>query len=81
MKKPNNFENTQAQGEFTPVEFGGHYLIIKDVTETQSKNGKDMIKVSLILQQMISSRDISWNLSKMISVRRRNGQTRQHSIS
>lgn len=46
MKKPNNFENIQAQGEFTPVELGGHYLIIKDVTETQSKNGKDMIKVS-----------------------------------
>ena len=46
MKKPNNYENTQAQGEFTPVELGGHYLIIKDVTETQSKNGKDVIKVS-----------------------------------
>ena len=47
MKKPNNFENTQAQGEFTPVELGGHYLTIKDVTEMQSKNGKDMI-LSLI---------------------------------
>lgn len=46
MKKPNNYENTQASGEFTPVELGGHYLIIKDVTETQSKNGKDMIRVS-----------------------------------
>ena len=23
MRKPNNYENTQAQGEFTPVELGG----------------------------------------------------------
>ena len=46
MKKPNNYENTQAQGEFTPVELGGHYLVIKEVLEMKSKNGKDMIKVS-----------------------------------
>ena len=46
MKKPNNFEKTQAQGEFTPVELGGHYLVIKEVLETKSKTGKDMIKVS-----------------------------------
>ena len=32
MKKPNNYENTQAQGEFTPVELGGHTLVIKQVT-------------------------------------------------
>lgn len=46
MKKPNNYENTQVQGEFTPVELGGHYLIIKEVLEMQSKTGKDMIKIS-----------------------------------
>lgn len=46
MKKPNNYENTQAQGKFTPVELGGHYLIIKEVLEMQSKTGKDMIKIS-----------------------------------
>mgnify|MGYP001027895146 CR=1 FL=1 len=46
MKKPNNYENTQVSGEFTPVELGGHYLTIKDVTEMKSKNGKDMIRVS-----------------------------------
>lgn len=34
MQKPNNYENTQAQGEFTPVELGGHKLIIKQVNET-----------------------------------------------
>lgn len=45
MKKPNNYENTQAQGKFTPVELGGHRLVIKQVSEKKSKNGKDMIVV------------------------------------
>lgn len=31
MRKPNNYENTQAQGEFTPVELGGHTLVIKQL--------------------------------------------------
>ncbi|MGE9977338.1 hypothetical protein ACQRAS_15375 [Coprococcus catus] len=44
MKKPNNYENTH--GYFTPVEFGGHKLIIKQVTETTSSNtGKPMVVV------------------------------------
>ena len=45
MQKPNNYENTQAQGEFTPVELGGHKLIIKQVNETTSKKGRPMIVV------------------------------------
>ena len=45
MNKPNNYDNTQAAGEFTPVELGGHKLIIKQVTETTSKNGKPMLVV------------------------------------
>lgn len=45
MQKPNNYENTQAQGEFTPVELGGHKLIIKQVNETTSKKRKPMIVV------------------------------------
>lgn len=45
MNKPNNYDNTQATGEFTPVELGGHKLIIKQVTETTSKTGKPMIVV------------------------------------
>ena len=45
MKKPNNYENTQAQGEFTPVELGGHKLVIKQVSEKESKNGKPMVVV------------------------------------
>lgn len=46
MQKPNNFDNTQAQGEYTPVELGGHYLVIKEVVEMKSSGGKPMIKVS-----------------------------------
>ena len=45
MQKPNNYDQTQAGGAFTPVELGGHKLIIKQVSETKSKNGKDMIVV------------------------------------
>ena len=45
MKKPNNYEETQAQGEFTPVELGGHHLVIKQVNEKKSSTGKDMLVV------------------------------------
>lgn len=45
MQKPNNYDQTQAGGDFTPVELGGHKLIIKQVLETKSKTGKDMIVV------------------------------------
>lgn len=45
MKKPNSYEETQVQGEFTPVELGGHRMVIKQVSEKQSKNGKPMIVV------------------------------------
>lgn len=45
MRKPRNYENTQAQGEFTPVELGGHRLVIKQVEERMSKTNKQMIVV------------------------------------
>ena len=45
MKKPNNYENTQVQGEFTPVELGGHKLVIKKVEERMSKTNRPMIVV------------------------------------
>ena len=47
MQKPNNFENTQAGGDFTPVELGGHYAVIKNVSEREDKNGDPMIVVSI----------------------------------
>ena len=45
MKKPDSYDETKAGGEFTPVELGGHKMIIKQVSETKSKSGKDMIVV------------------------------------
>ena len=45
MQKPNNYDNTQASGSFTPIETGGHHLIIKQVQEAKSKKGKDMVVV------------------------------------
>ena len=80
MRKPNNYENTQAQGEFTPVELGGHTLVIKQVEERMSKTNKPMIVVSLISLQEISRRDILQNRSRMISVRTRNGRIRERAI-
>lgn len=45
MKKPNGYDEARESGRFTPVELGGHYATIKQVTETKSKSGKDMIVV------------------------------------
>lgn len=46
MQKPNGYDEAKAQGEFTPVELGGHHLVIKQVEEMQSSTDKPMIKVS-----------------------------------
>lgn len=46
MQKPNDYDNTQAQGEYIPVELGGHKLVIKQVTETTSKTGKPTTNTS-----------------------------------
>ena len=46
MQMPNNYKETQAAGEFTPINLGGHYLVIKQVEETKNKNGDPMIKIS-----------------------------------
>ena len=45
MNKPNAYYETQAGGEFIPVELGGHKMVIKSVTEMKSRTNKDMIKV------------------------------------
>lgn len=47
MLKPNGYDEVQAAGEFTPVELGGHYCVIKQVKETTSKTGKPMIVVCI----------------------------------
>ena len=45
MQKPNGYDEAQAGGEFTPVDLGGHYAIVKQVGERKSSTGKDMIVV------------------------------------
>lgn len=45
MQKPSNYAETPTQGEFTPVELGGHKMVIKQVSEKQSNTGKPMIVV------------------------------------
>lgn len=45
MNKPNNFDQVKT-GEFTPIEVGGHHLIIKGVEERKTRTGKDMLVVA-----------------------------------
>lgn len=45
MNKPNNYESTNVSTEYVPVAIGPHKAVIKEVHETQSKSGKDMIVV------------------------------------
>ena len=46
MQKPNNFDNVQVTGDFTPISVGGHHLIIKKVEESKTKTDKPMIVVA-----------------------------------
>lgn len=46
VNKPDNYDQTQAAGDFVPIELGGHDLVIKQVEEMVSKTGKQMLKVS-----------------------------------
>lgn len=45
MNKPNNFDNTRANTNYTPIILGGHRCIIQSVEEKQSRSGRDMISV------------------------------------
>lgn len=45
MNKPNNFDNTKAGNDYTPIELGGHHAIIKKVEETTSRGGAPMVVV------------------------------------
>lgn len=47
MKKPNNWENTAAYGDFEQLELGGHICRICKVEETISKGGRDMASIWL----------------------------------
>ena len=47
MQKPNGYDEARESGVFTPVELGGHYAVVKQVSEKKSSNGKPMIVVLL----------------------------------
>lgn len=47
MNKPNDYDKVQPYGEFTPLELGGHILVIKKVEETKSKAGNDILMIYL----------------------------------
>lgn len=47
MKKPNNFDEVNAGGDFTPIALGGHHAVIVSVKEQKSSTGKDMVVVAL----------------------------------
>lgn len=46
MKKPNNYDTTQASGAYERPLPGGHQLIILQVSETTTRDGRPMIIVS-----------------------------------
>lgn len=45
MQKPNSYDETKAGGSYTPVELGGHHMIIKQVKEVKSSTGRPMLVV------------------------------------
>ena len=47
MRKPSNYDNAPVSGDFEPIEKGGHICVIKQVEETKSKSGLDMLIISL----------------------------------
>ena len=46
FNKPQGYDEVQAVGEFTPIELGGHKLIIKKIEECKASNGNSYLKVS-----------------------------------
>ena len=46
MQKPSDYDEVQVMGDFTPIELGGHHLIIKGVKEQQSKKGDPMLVIA-----------------------------------
>lgn len=51
MQKPSGFDEARVSGERTQIRLGGHYCVIKQVTEKKSSTGKDMIVVLLDFDQ------------------------------
>lgn len=51
MNKPKNYESTTAFGEWKPLELGGHICKIMKVEERKSQSGKDMVVISLDIEE------------------------------
>lgn len=51
MQKPTGYDELQNNGEFVPVNLGGHTAVIKRVQETTSKNGRPMLQIALDFDQ------------------------------
>lgn len=49
MNKPNNYDSISIHTD--PVQLGGHYAVIKKVTEGQSKTGKPQITIYIDFDQ------------------------------
>ena len=46
FNKPAGYDEVQAGGEYTPIELGGHKLIIKAIEEATASTGTKYLKVS-----------------------------------
>ena len=46
MNRPNNYDATPT-GNYTPIELGAHKMVIKQVNESKTSTGKDMLVVYL----------------------------------
>ena len=46
MEKPKFYEEAQVLGEFTPINLGGHKLVIMKVEEVTANNGNQYLKIS-----------------------------------
>ena len=45
MERPNDYDAIKSGGEYTPIELGGHYLVVKQVSEAKTAKGADKIVV------------------------------------
>lgn len=45
MRRPNNYDEAKVQGEYTPVELGGHKMVIKSVEERRNKENRPMLVI------------------------------------
>ena len=64
MRRPNNYDEAKVQGGYTPVELGGHKMVIKSVEERMTKTDRPTPWFISTLLREISRQDISWNLLK-----------------